>query len=175
LKKTKFQKLKKELEEEKKELELLEENICRIREGLIEKVPSRFSKRDVVNAFFGSLILGLTFILKGGMIEAARYLEEINMVLIIFATIFILILEIYFISYMRVKNRNARKASQFIAKRLLTLYTITLIVTFSLIYLLNLNNHPLIGNEFYYIIRLAIITSFPCAIGAAVPSLLKKY
>ncbi|MFW6014174.1 MAG: DUF2391 family protein [Candidatus Nanoarchaeia archaeon] len=175
MKKTKFQKLKRELEDEKKELELLEENVCRIREGLIEKVPSRFSIKDVINAFFGSLIFGLTILLKGGLIETALKLEKVHLVIIILFTLIILCLEIYFISYMRVKNRKARKASPFILKRLVTLYSITLVVTFGLIYLLNLNQHPEVANTFENIARVAVLTSFPCAIGAAVPSLLKKY
>ena len=175
MKSTTFCKLKKELDEEKKELELLEKNLNSIRESLLVKVPSKFSTRDIINAFFGSLILGLSFVLKGGIIEAAMNLQHLHLILLIVETIFILSLEIYFISYLRVKNRTARKMGQFITKRLFTLYSITMITTIALVYILNLNNHPLVGNDIHNIIKLVIMNSFPCAIGAAVPSLLKKY
>lgn len=167
--------IEREIDEEKREIELLESNVERIKEGLVEKVPQRFSMRDVVNAFFGSLILGLTFVLKGGIIEAALNLTKTHLILLIFVTLLILMFEIYFIQYIRVKDRTRRKVGQFITKRLLTLYTITVLTTVFLIYLMNLNNHPLIGNTFDNVLRLVILNSFPCAIGAAVPSLLKKY
>ncbi|MFW5991496.1 MAG: DUF2391 family protein [Candidatus Nanoarchaeia archaeon] len=168
-------KIEREIEDEKKELELLESHVERIRETLLEKVPQKFSKRDVINAFFGSLILGLTFVLKGGIIETSLNLTPIHLTIIVIATLLILMSEIYLISYSRVKDRTARRAGQFIAKRLLTLYTITIITTVFLVYLLNLNNNPLVENSFGNVVRLVVINSFPCAIGAAVPSLLKKY
>ncbi|MGM5482974.1 MAG: DUF2391 family protein [Nanobdellota archaeon] len=168
-------KIEREIDEEKRELELLEKSVYRIRESLLEKVPQKFSRRDIVNAFFGSLILGLTFVLKGGIIDAALNLTTLHLIILPIATLLILTTEIYFISYCRVKDRTGRKAGQFIAKRLFTLYTITLTTTFLLVYLLNFNNHPLVGGTFHNILRLVIINSFPCAIGAAVPSLLKKY
>ncbi len=175
MKSTTFHKLKKEIAEEKKELELLENSVEKIRESLLEKIPPKFSKRYIVNSFFGSLILGLTFVLKGGTIEASLNLEYWNLIMLIFATIFILFLEIYFISYLRVKKTKSRDMKCFIAKRLFALYSITIVTTLGLIFLLNLNSHPLIGNDLENIVSLLILNSFPCAIGAAVPSLLKKY
>lgn len=168
-------KIEREIEEEKRELELLESSVEKIRETLLEKVPQKFSRRDIVNAIFGSMILGLTFVLKGGIITVALNLTEAHLFILIVATLLILMFEIYFISYCRVKDRTGRGMGQFITKRLFTLYSITLVTTLFLVYLLNLNNHPLVGNTFDNVLRLVILNSFPCAVGAAVPSLLKKY
>lgn len=167
--------IEREIDEEKKELRILEHNIEKLRDGLIEKVPSKFSTRDVINAFFGALFLGLTFVLKGGQVAISMNMELIHVFSIIAVTLLILMAEIYFISYVRVKDRTKRHLSQFMTKRLLTLYGITLIVTIGLVYIFNLNTFPGIDNDPYNIAKMIIATSFPCAIGAAVPSLLKKY
>lgn len=167
--------IERELEEEKKELILLEENVEKLRESLVEKVPSPFSAKDIINSLFGAMIMGMTFVFKGGVLTVASNLEMLHVFLIIIVTLVILVAEIYFIAYSRVKDRSQRKFRQFMAKRLLSLYIITLFVTFSLIYILNINNHPILGNVPENILKMVVVTAFPCAVGAAVPSLLKKY
>ncbi len=168
-------KIKREIEEEKRELYILENHIERIKENLLERVPAKFSLRDIVDSVFGSIIIGMTFVMKGGVVNIALGLEVVHVVAIIIATCLILVAEIYFIAYSRVKNRYTRKVGQFLLKRLASLYIITILVTFSFVYILNLNNAEAIANQPWNVFRLVILNSFPCAIGAAVPSLLKKY
>jgi len=166
--------IERDLKNEKKELDNIEKNIFRINEKLLDKVPGHFSRRDVINSVFGSLIMGITFILKGGTVSTAVNLSQIHIIILIFVTMLVLFAEIYFISYTRVRNKNRRNLGQFVAKRMLSLYIITLSVSFALIYLFNLQNHDLVGS-FDNVVRLVFFVSFPCAVGAAVPSLLKKY
>ncbi len=160
--------------QELEELKCIEDDVKYMREKLLEKRPSHFSKRDIINAFVGSLILGLTFILKGGLIKTAVKLTTMHIELIIASTLGMLMVEIYFISYSRVKNKSERKLGQFMTKRLFTLYSITLIVSFYLIYILNLNNSEYIAT-FADVLKVAVVVAMPCAIGAAIPSLLKQY
>ena len=128
----------------------------------------------MINAFFGSLTIGITFILKGATVRTAVGLDVFHTELVIAATLMILFVEIYFIGYSRVKNKSQRKLGQFMTKRLIALYGITLLISVSLVYLLNLNNSEYV-TSFMDVMKIVVVVSFPCAIGAAVPSLLKKY
>jgi uncharacterized membrane protein len=164
----------KELREEKKELECLDLQVNHLRERLLDRVPEHFSKRDVVNAMFGSLTIGITFILKGATLNTALGLDIIHLELVLLATLLILFAEIYFIGYSRVKDKNSRRFGQFMTKRLIALYSITVMTSVFLVYLLNLNNNPAVHST-VDIAKIVVLVSFPCAIGAAVPSLLRKY
>jgi uncharacterized membrane protein len=167
--------IEKDLAEEKKEICALERNLENIKEKLITKNPSKFSIKDVVNAFFGALLIGLTFAFKGGLVALATNIDYQHLVVMVFVTLFILVFQIYFISYARVPNKNERKFLSFMIKRLVVLYSVSMFVTIGLVFLLNLNNNPLVGNDPIIIRNLIIVISFPCAIGAAIPGLLKKY
>lgn len=164
----------KELLEEKKEIALIEREILQMKERLLDRVPEHFSKRDIINAFFGSLTIGITFILKGGTVRTAVGLDLLHTMLVIASTLAILFIEIYFIGYSRVKNKNQRKFGQFMTKRLFALYGITVLTSFFLVYLLNLNHAESVAS-FEEVMKIVVVVAFPCAIGAAVPSLLKKY
>ncbi len=163
-----------DVKEEKKEIEYIEEHIGSIKNRLLDRVPDHFSRRDVMNAFFGALTIGLTFILKGGTVKTAVGLDLPHTELIIAATMFVLFAEIYFIGYSRVRNKSQRRFGQFMTKRLLCLYGITLVISISLVYLFNLNNSELIGS-FSDVLKVVFLVAFPCAIGAAIPSLLKQF
>ena len=164
----------KDLQEERVEIDCIETEIKKIRERLLDRVPEHYSKRDMINAFFGSLTIGITFILKGATVRTAVGLDVFHTELVIAATLMILFVEIYFIGYSRVKNKSQRKLGQFMTKRLFALYGITLLISISLVYLLNLNNSEYV-TSFGDVLKIVVVVSFPCAIGAAVPSLLKKY
>jgi uncharacterized membrane protein len=164
----------KDLQEERVEIDCIETEIKKIRERLLDRVPEHYSKRDMINAFFGSLTIGITFILKGATVRTAVGLDVFHTELVIAATLMILFVEIYFIGYSRVKNKSQRKLGQFMTKRLIALYGITLLISVSLVYLLNLNNSEYV-TSFMDVMKIVVVVSFPCAIGAAVPSLLKKY
>lgn len=163
---------KKLIEKEEKEIEEIEHDISYIRDKLIEKRPSTFSKRNVVNAFFGSLIIGMTFMFKGNLIRVIENLQIYHVFLIISSTLLILTAQIYFISYTRVKNKKKRPFRQFLFKRLTSLYLITWIVSIYLVYIFSINSFY---SSLFETFKMTIVLSMPCAIGAAVPSLLKQY
>ncbi len=152
----------------------MEEDVDLMREKLLDKHPSHFSRRDVVNTFFGSLIIGLTFVLKGAVVRTAEALSEMNVILIIFSTIAILTIEIYYIGYSRVgtKERKYRGFGQFWAKRLFTLYGIALLVSLYLVYIFGIVNQ---FSEPRIVYHAVVLLSMPCSVGAAIPHLLKKY
>jgi len=170
--KTTLSKIEKELEEERKEVRSIEKDIGKLEQKLLEKIPGHFSKRDIIAAFFGSLIIGMTFILKGATLTTALSLNSFNIIAIILFTTAVLLLEIYYVSYVRVKDKKTRRPGQFIAKRFFTMYIIAFISSFLLVYLLAINQRAATSME---VIKVIILMSMPCAIGAAIPTLLKKY
>ena len=56
----------------------IEHKLNSLYEKLLEKRPSHFRTRDIVNAFFASLLFGLTFIFKGALIQIALTLKPIH-------------------------------------------------------------------------------------------------
>lgn len=157
-----------------KEGEKIERQIAALYEKLLEKRPSHFRKRDIANAFFASLLLGLVFMFKGSLIEISLNLTGKNLLVIVIATLAILTLQIYYVGYTRVsqKERRKRRFGQFWAKRLSTLYIIAIIVSLLLVYIYGINK--LVSSN-YDILKIVIAVSMPCAVGAAIPSLLKQY
>jgi len=143
-----------------------------IKNRLVEKVPEHFSKQDAVNGFFGALFLGLTFLFKGSLIQVGLNIAWDNVVIIVTSTLFILSTQIYFIGYKRVKNPEERPFGQFLFKRLFTIYGIAVVVSFYLLYIFGFLH--LVGS-FANLIKLTLLLSMPCSIGAAVGDLLKKY
>lgn len=162
------------VKEEMLELVDIEQTLGTIKEKMLEKVPSHFSKRDFVNSAFSSLVIGSTFVLKGQTVDTALRLNPTRLILIVVATLIVLIAEIYFIGYSRVKNKSQRKFGQFMTKRLLGLVTVTMLISFFLVYLFGFDLRPDV-TTFYDISKIVIVISMPCAVGAAIPSLLKQY
>ncbi len=158
----------------KKEIEKIEEQMGKLHDKLLEKRPSHFRRRDIINAFFASFLLGLVFLFKGSLIQISLHLTEKNIIAIILTTIVILTLEIYFVGYTRVnpKERETRHFGQFWLKRLFTLYIISIIVSLGLVYLYGVND--IVGSSLN-VFKVVVAVSMPCAVGAAMPSLLKKY
>ena len=161
------------MREEEKELKIIKKEVDLLKTKLLEKRPSHFSKRDIINAFFGALLIGLTFSVKGALIKTAEGLNAIHIMLIVISTIIILVGEIYFIGYSRVSDKNRRKPGQFIMKRLTTLYFIAIIVSIYLVYIMGI--YTQLENGLYDVYKLVVLLSMPCAIGAAIPSLMKQY
>ena len=154
------------------EIQELKRDIKIIKHRVVEKIPEHFSKQDAVNAFFGALFLGLTFLFKGLLLEVGVNLTWDNIIVIVTSTLFILSTQIYFIGYKRVYNPDERPFGQFLFKRLLTVYGIALTVSFYLLYIFGFL--ALVGS-FANLIKLTLIISMPCSIGAAIGELLKKY
>ncbi|MBI4016298.1 MAG: DUF2391 family protein [Candidatus Aenigmarchaeota archaeon] len=135
-----------------------------------ELPPEHFSSRDIVRSFFGAAFLGVTFVFSKNLAELVPRLDNLRLLLIVLSTFFILTFEIYYIGYQRVRDPE-RKFFQFWFKRVFTFYIVAVFVSFHLSYIYGLTT--VIGAE--NIIKLVIAMSMPCAIGASITDLLKKY
>jgi uncharacterized membrane protein len=164
--------IKRELDVVKFETDLIKDDVERIRDKLIDHTPEHFSKQDFVRASIGALFLGFSVLFSSNIVNLATKIPTPQLFVIMFGTILILTLEIYIIGYSRVTDKITRKFGQFWMKRVAAFYTTAFIIaillafTFGLQYLLPTGTHFL---------NFIVILSAPCAIGASLGDLLKKY
>lgn len=130
-----------------------------------------FSKQDVFYSFFGALFVGFVFLSKAFIIDIARSLKSINVVVIILLTILFVTLQIYFVGYIKVVDKKNRPFYEFWAKRFLTVYISSIFVSFLLIYVYGIDK--MLGN-FSNIFKAAVAFSLPCSLGATLSDLVKK-
>ena len=159
------------LDEEEKTLLEIKSVISNLKEKVIDKTPHKFSKKDIINSIFGSLTVGLTFVFKGAILRTVKTLNIIHIEFIILATFAILIAEIYFVAYSRVKEKSQRNFGEFMTKRLFTLYFVSILSSFFLIYIFNIDAQ---FANFKELMKLVIALSMACSVGAAIPSVLKR-
>jgi uncharacterized membrane protein len=141
-----------------------------IKEEIVEKIPAHFSVKHIVSAFMGALLMGLTFVFKGLLLQVAAVLNRSHMLAIIVSTIVLLTAEIYFVGYQRVKNKEKRPFFQFWFKRVITYYAIAMLVAFLVVYIYGVN--IIAGAN---TMKVVIAVALPCAVGASLADLLKKY
>ncbi|MBR9691365.1 DUF2391 family protein [Candidatus Woesearchaeota archaeon] len=153
----------------------VKKGVDELRERLLIKEPADFSMRDLISAFFGALLLGITFAVKGLLIEVSSALDNTHLALIVGSTLLILTAEIYFIGYSRVGKKSKRKFGQFWLKRLVVFYFVAVITSVFLVYLFGLNKLSEVGVNNLGVLKLVVLISLPCAIGAAIADLLNKY
>jgi len=140
-----------------------------IKEETVEKIPAHFSIKHIVSAFMGALLMGLTFVFKGLLLQVASALNKSHVLAIIVSTIFLLTAEIYFVGYGRVKNKAQRPFPQFWFKRVITYYAIAMLVSFFLVYIYGIN--LLAGVD---TMKVVVAVALPCAVGASLADLLKQ-
>jgi len=150
----------------KRELDVIKKLLFR------ELPPEHFSVKDVIRSFFGASFIGSTFIFTRTLVEISPLLDFYRIVIIIFSTIVFLSAEIYYIGYQRVENKASRPFGQFWIKRLLTFYSVGIIVSAYLAFIYNITS--LVGSS-ENVLKLIIAASMPCSIGASITDLLKKY
>ena len=126
-------------------IDQVKKGVDELRERLLVKEPEHFSAKDIVRAFFGALLLGLTFSVKGLLIRVSQALDNTHMILIAVSTLLILTAEIYYIGYKRVTKKSERKFGQFWIKRLLVFYLVAILVSVSLVYVVGFDK-PVDGN-----------------------------
>ena len=144
-----------------------------LKERLLERKPERFSMMDIARSFFGALFIGVTFVFSGRLFDVVKQIDNFNLFMIILSTIIILIAEIYFIGWSRLKRANepGRNFFEFTIKRLFAFYIASLLVAAFYSYILGYNKILSDGE----MIRLIFLIAMPCSIGAAVSDLLRKY
>jgi uncharacterized membrane protein len=156
-----------------KRMKKIEYDIELLKEGLLERKPERFSVKDIVRAFFGALVIAATFVFSSLLVEIIRNMQPYQLTAIIIATFVILIAEIYFIGWSRIRKygEKGRNVYEFTLKRLVVVYAVSIIVAVFYFYMLGFNRMLLPGQMWSFIFLVAM----PCSIGAAVADLLKKY
>ena len=156
----------------KEESERIKKDVERIKDKLIDHTPEHFSKQDFIRAFIGALFLGFSILFSGNLLEIAMKIPEAHFYIMILVTLIFLTIGIYIIGYKRVVDKNHRKFGQFWLKRLSAFYLIGLIVATGLTFLFGIQY---LVPSTVYVARIIIIMSVPCAIGASLADLLKKY
>jgi len=141
-----------------------------LKKELLTHEPEHFGKKDIIHSFFGSLVVGLTFIFKGLLIESSLRLNWVNVSIIVLTTILIITFEIYFIGYSRVKHKKKRKPLQFVIKRLIAVYLITLSVSLFLTIIFGISEYARNISE---LAKIILVLSMPCGIGAVISDLFK--
>lgn len=167
-----IEQIKNELDVVKYETDLIKEDVERVKDKLIDHTPDHFSRQDLVRASIGALFLGFSVLFSGNLPVLATRMPDPYFFVIIFDTILLLTLEIYVIGYSRVKDKQTRKFGQFWMKRILAFYATALIIAIVLAYTFGLQY--VVSSDKYFL-NLIIILSAPCAIGASLGDLLKKY
>lgn len=81
-------------------------------------------------------------------------------------------MQVYFVSYSRVKHREETPPVPFIAKRMIAIVLVSIVVSVALVYMLAIN---LEVPGFYGVLKVVLLLSSICAMGSAIPGLLLKY
>lgn len=170
--KTRIDEIKDEISREEKDLITIKETISKMKQDIVDKEPSHFSKNDILKIFFGSLTVGFAFIFSSALVKTALGLDLIHIEFIILITLLLLSVEIYFVWFHRVKNKRDRPFSEFLTKRLTTLYLVAIMSSFILIYIFNIDSQLI---NFFDVMKLVVLMSMPCSLGAAIPSILKEH
>ncbi|MGV8086587.1 MAG: DUF2391 family protein [Candidatus Woesearchaeota archaeon] len=166
-----LEQIKRELDVVKFETDLIKNDVERIKDKLIDHTPEHFSNQDFIRASIGALFLGFSVLFSANLISLATKIPTPHLYIIVIGTLLILTLEIYIIGYSRVSDKFSRGFGQFWIKRLMAFYITA--VAIAVILSFTFGVHYLIGAEDF--ISLIIILSAPCAIGASLGDLLKKY
>lgn len=157
-----------------KKIDIIKKEVEELKTKLLEQEPEHFSRKDLIDSFFGALTLAFTFALKGLVLEVAKMLTATHIFFIILSTFIILTAEIYFIGYSRVKYKTARKFGQFWAKRIMAFYAVAIIVSVFFVFVFGLDR-VMKPTSPWDIQKLIILISMPSATGAAIGDLLRKY
>ncbi len=152
----------------------LETDIKKIKKEVCDKNIEHFSSKDIIISFFGALLVGTSFIFKGNLLKVSTQLSSTNLIYIVVTTLIVLTGEIYFIGYSRVRDKKKRPFSQFLVKRLFTIYSMSLFVGILLVFLYGLHTF-LKADGIADIIKIVVGVSFPASIGATITDLLKKF
>jgi len=141
-------------------------------EVLSETPPDYFSTKDIARSFFGALFLTSTFIFSSRITEQVKLMELPNIWALIITTFIVLTIEIYFIGYQRIRNKKERPFTEFWGKRIVTFWTMALLVSFGLAMLYAFDK---VFTNAADMVKFAVVLSFPASVGAALADLLRRY
>jgi len=167
-----IEQVKRELDVIRFETDLIKNDVERVKDKLIDHTPEHFSRQDFIRASIGALFLGFSVLFSSNLESLATRIPKYYLIYIVLATVLILTLEIYIIGYSRVTDKVTRKFGQFWMKRIMLFYLTAIIIAGALAFTFGLQYMLPDKGEFF---NLIIIVSSPCAIGASLGDLLKKY
>lgn len=136
----------------------------------MKREPHHFTYTDFGKAMFGSFIIGLTFLFKGSLVDYAVRMNTGHMIAIILLTFILVSVEIYFLSYKFVRNRQQRPFYEFWAKRFFAIMISSFITIYLTMYLYGIN-YFLTQPE---MIKVASAIFLPAAIAGAAVEILKR-
>jgi len=156
-----------------KKIDKIAEDVEVLKERLLLRRPDRFSARDIAHAFFGALFIAATFVFTSKIFDIVKQMETYQLVVLVLATIAILVAEIYFVGWSRLKNLKepGRNFFEFTFKRLVVAYAVSIFVAGFYFFVLGFNRE-LVGMQ---VVNFIFLVAMPCSIGAAVADLLRKY
>ena len=166
-----LEQIKRELDVVKFETDLIKNDVERIKDKLIDHTPEHFSRQDFIRASIGALFLGFSVLFSGNLINLVTKLPTPHLYIIVLGTLLILTLEIYIIGYSRITDKISRRFGQFWMKRVAAFYITALAIAIVLSFTFGVQY--LISEDKF--VSLIIVLSSPCAIGASLGDLLKKY
>lgn len=137
----------------------------------MQKQPLHFKVRDVIHDFFAALIFGLTLIFKGNLVYMVEHMGQKHIIGVVVSTVIILTLIIYFAGYKGLADKTGG-FFWFWLERFIGHYAIALIVA---TYLVVLFAYDLQAGSIIGAYEMIVVLTMPCAIGAAVPNILKDY
>lgn len=152
-------------------MQKIEKDIAAIKAAVVERRIERFSMHDVVLSFFGAFLFGLSSVFNGMLPVVVEHLSYTQVGLIIVATILVLVFEIYFIGWHHAGGEKGRNAFEFTLKRLAITYFASFLIATFLITLFGFYN--ILGLE--NVIKMIFVLCMPCATGAVLADVVKKY
>ena len=152
-------------------MQRIQKDIAAIKAAVVERRIERLSMRDVVLSFFGAFLFGLSSVFNGMLPTVVQQLSYVQIGLIIVATILVLIFEIYFIGWHHVKGERGRNVFEFTLKRLAITYLTSVLIATFLVTLFGFYDILSIEN----VIKMIFVLCMPCATGAVLADLVKKY
>ena len=164
--------LEREIEEIQSENSVIKNDVEQVKKDLINKTPEHFSGKDILRSFIGSLFLGFSVVFSTNLLNLAKIMPAQHIYFILAFIFILLTVEIYFVGYRRVDDKEHRHFGQFWIKRLIAFYAVALLVAFILVYIFGL---VYLINSNVELLKVVIIMSGPCAVGASLTDLMKKY
>ncbi len=159
------------MEEVDHQIKKIEDKIVFLEKELLEKQPPHFNIEDMVYAFLGAVLIGLTFLLKGALIRTSLNFTLVNIILIIIATWILLAAQIYYVGYVKVRRKAKRPFGQFLFKRIISMSIVSFAAAFFLVYIYGINY---MVPDFYGLFKIVVAIFMPCAVGAVIPAFFKN-
>jgi uncharacterized membrane protein len=149
--------------------------VTRKRKGVISLVKrstklERFGLDDLAQQVVGAFILSAPFSVTEEVWNLANNLSFFRVVILIFFTVFVSTLIIYYTKFQRVAKEDIGKPYVHIPKRLVSLFIVSYSCAFFVLWLFGVIGYI---TDPYWIFKLVVFVSFFSSLGAATADILK--